>query len=151
MTGWRLGWLVLPSVATPEVDKLVEFNTSCAPVFIQRAGLALERTVDITPRVVAHLKLAATPWCPCCRRCQGAGGPGRRDVCVFSGWTTPRGGGGLTGRCQAPEWSGRAGPGPGNAFMVNPGLTRKVGCAGVSPVRTLTAWGTGVLSAIGLL
>ena len=57
MTGWRLGWLVMPPSALPHLGKLIEFNTSCAPVFIQRAGLvAIERTLEITPRVVAHLK-----------------------------------------------------------------------------------------------
>ena len=57
MTGWRLGWLVMPPDMTPHMGKLVEFNTSCAPVFVQRAALvAIERTADITPRVVAHLK-----------------------------------------------------------------------------------------------
>jgi len=40
MTGWRLGWLVLPAALAPDVEKLVEFNTSCAPGFVQRAGLA---------------------------------------------------------------------------------------------------------------
>jgi aspartate/methionine/tyrosine aminotransferase len=57
MTGWRLGWLVLPASLTPHMGKLVEFNTSCASVFTQRAGLvALQRTDEVTPRVVAHLK-----------------------------------------------------------------------------------------------
>jgi aspartate/methionine/tyrosine aminotransferase len=40
MTGWRLGWLVLPTGAAADMGKLLEFNTSCAPVFVQRAGLA---------------------------------------------------------------------------------------------------------------
>jgi aspartate/methionine/tyrosine aminotransferase len=40
MTGWRLGWLVLPQALVPDIEKLVEFNTSCAPGFVQRAGLA---------------------------------------------------------------------------------------------------------------
>jgi aspartate/methionine/tyrosine aminotransferase len=57
MTGWRLGWLVMPADMTPQMGKLVEFNTSCASVFTQRAGsVALQRTEDVTPRVVAHLK-----------------------------------------------------------------------------------------------
>jgi aspartate/methionine/tyrosine aminotransferase len=57
MTGWRLGWLVLPAAFTTDMGKLIEFNTSCAPVFIQRAGVvALQRTDEVTPRVVAHLK-----------------------------------------------------------------------------------------------
>ncbi|HSV33933.1 MAG TPA: pyridoxal phosphate-dependent aminotransferase [Ramlibacter sp.] len=57
MTGWRLGWLVMPPSMTPHMGKLIEFNTSCASVFTQRAALAaLERTDEVTPRVVAHLK-----------------------------------------------------------------------------------------------
>jgi aspartate/methionine/tyrosine aminotransferase len=57
MTGWRLGWLVMPPGLTHHMGKLVEFNTSCASVFTQRAGVvALQRTEDVTPRVVAHLK-----------------------------------------------------------------------------------------------
>ena len=57
MTGWRLGWLVMPPAMTPQMGKLVEFNTSCASVFTQRAAIAaLQRTDEVTPRVVAHLK-----------------------------------------------------------------------------------------------
>ncbi len=57
MTGWRLGWLVMPASMTPQMGKLIEFNTSCASVFTQRAGLvALERSDEVTPRVVAQLK-----------------------------------------------------------------------------------------------
>ncbi len=57
MTGWRLGWLVMPPTMTLHMGKLIEFNTSCAPVFVQRAGwVAIERTADVTPRVVNHLK-----------------------------------------------------------------------------------------------
>ena len=40
MTGWRLGWLVVPAPLIGDLGKLIEFNTSCAPVFVQRAGLA---------------------------------------------------------------------------------------------------------------
>ena len=57
MTGWRLGWLVLPPALVDGMGKLIEFNTSCASVFTQRAGIAaLTRTDEVTPRVVAHLK-----------------------------------------------------------------------------------------------
>jgi aspartate/methionine/tyrosine aminotransferase len=57
MTGWRLGWLVMPPAMTPHMGKLIEFNTSCASVFTQRAALeAIRRTDEVTPRVVAHLK-----------------------------------------------------------------------------------------------
>lgn len=40
MTGWRLGWLVAPPALLPGLAKIVEYNTSCAPVFVQRAGIA---------------------------------------------------------------------------------------------------------------
>jgi aspartate/methionine/tyrosine aminotransferase len=57
MTGWRLGWLVMPPSMLASMGKLIEFNTSCASVFTQRAGLAaLREGGSITPRVVAHLK-----------------------------------------------------------------------------------------------
>ena len=57
MTGWRLGWLVLPPALMEGMGKLIEFNTSCASVFTQRAGIAaLQRSEEITPRVVAHLR-----------------------------------------------------------------------------------------------
>jgi aspartate/methionine/tyrosine aminotransferase len=57
MTGWRLGWLVMPPTLTHHMGKLLEFNTSCASVFTQRAGItALQRTDEVTPRVAAHLK-----------------------------------------------------------------------------------------------
>ena len=57
MTRWRLGWLVMPPAMTHHMGKLIEFNTSCASVFTQRAAqVAIARTEDVTPRVVAHLK-----------------------------------------------------------------------------------------------
>jgi aspartate/methionine/tyrosine aminotransferase len=57
MTGWRLGWLTAPSAMAPALGKLLEFNTSCSPVFVQRAGLAaLAHAPQITPAVVAHLR-----------------------------------------------------------------------------------------------
>jgi len=57
MTGWRLGWLTLPVGMTPALGKLLEFNTSCSPVFVQRSGLvALAQADEITPPLVAHLR-----------------------------------------------------------------------------------------------
>ncbi|WP_175777544.1 pyridoxal phosphate-dependent aminotransferase [Burkholderia anthina] len=38
MTGWRLGWFVAPASVMGDLSKLVEYNTSCAPVFVQAAG-----------------------------------------------------------------------------------------------------------------
>jgi aspartate/methionine/tyrosine aminotransferase len=39
MTGWRLGWLVIPTALEESFSKLVEFNSSCAPGFIQQAAV----------------------------------------------------------------------------------------------------------------
>ncbi len=38
MTGWRLGWMVAPVALQADLGKLLEFNTSCAPDFVQAAG-----------------------------------------------------------------------------------------------------------------
>ncbi|MFN3438201.1 MAG: pyridoxal phosphate-dependent aminotransferase [Acidovorax sp.] len=65
MTGWRLGWLVVPPKMISVIEKLIEFNTSCASVFAQRAGLiAIERQADITPRVLEHLRICRNTLVP---------------------------------------------------------------------------------------
>jgi aspartate/methionine/tyrosine aminotransferase len=46
MTGWRLGWLVAPKSFIAQIGKVIEFNTSCAPSFVQLAGLAAVRDGD---------------------------------------------------------------------------------------------------------
>jgi aspartate/methionine/tyrosine aminotransferase len=57
MTGWRLGWLVAPPMLMAAIGKLIEFNTSCAPVFVQRAGLAaLAGAADFVPGLVQRLQ-----------------------------------------------------------------------------------------------
>ncbi|MFN0000357.1 MAG: pyridoxal phosphate-dependent aminotransferase [Burkholderiaceae bacterium] len=72
MTGWRLGWLVMPAAIVQQIGKLIEFNTSCAPVFVQRAGVvALERSVAVTPRVVAHLRHCRDTLVPLLQRLPG--------------------------------------------------------------------------------
>jgi len=40
MTGWRLSWIVAPPALMDDLGKLIEYNTSCSPVFVQRAGVA---------------------------------------------------------------------------------------------------------------
>ena len=56
MTGWRLGWLVLPESHMGAAGKLLEFNSSCAPVFVQRGGLAaLAMADDFVPGLVERL------------------------------------------------------------------------------------------------
>ena len=57
MTGWRLGWLVMPTDMTEHMGKLIEFNTSCASVFVQRAGVAaMHGAAGVVPGVVAQMQ-----------------------------------------------------------------------------------------------
>jgi aspartate/methionine/tyrosine aminotransferase len=57
MTGWRLGWLVLPRGQIEAMGKLLEFNSSCAPVFVQRGGLAALAMADrFVPELVGRLQ-----------------------------------------------------------------------------------------------
>jgi len=51
MTGWRLGWLVVPAELMPYLGTLTEYNTSCAPGFVQRAGIvAIEQGEPVIAR-----------------------------------------------------------------------------------------------------
>ena len=57
MTGWRLGWLVLPRGHLDAIGKLIEFNSSCAPVFVQRGALAaLAIEADFVPGLALRLR-----------------------------------------------------------------------------------------------
>ena len=57
MTGWRLGWIVAPAALMDDLGKLVEYNTSCAPAFVQQAGIAaIEQGERFTQELVRDLK-----------------------------------------------------------------------------------------------
>jgi aspartate/methionine/tyrosine aminotransferase len=57
MTGWRLGWMVLPPAQLDAAGKLLEFNTSCPPVFVQRGAQAALAIADgFVPGLVQRLK-----------------------------------------------------------------------------------------------
>lgn len=59
MTGWRLGWVTGPAALIEDIGKLIEYNTSCAPTFVQRAGVVAVRDGEaITQGFVARLKAA---------------------------------------------------------------------------------------------
>ena len=98
------------------MGKLIEFNTSCASVFTQRAGLvALQRTDEVTPRVVAHLKtcrdtlvplLQALPQVQCRGRPRAACTPSSSSTVSTTRWPWP-----------SAWWPRPAlGLAPGNAF-----------------------------------
>ena len=57
MTGWRLGWVVAPERLMEDLGKLVEYNTSCAPSFVQMAGIAAVKDGEqFTQGLVADLR-----------------------------------------------------------------------------------------------
>ncbi len=60
MTGWRLGWLCAPAALMADLGKLIEYNTSCAPPFIQRAALVAlaqgEPLVERSRRRLLHAR-----------------------------------------------------------------------------------------------
>ena len=59
MTGWRLGWIAAPRELVADLATLVEYNTSCAPPFVQRAGVvAVTRGEEVIAHTVARLREA---------------------------------------------------------------------------------------------
>jgi aspartate aminotransferase len=46
MTGWRLGWLTVPPTLMDGLGVLIEYNTSCAPDFVQAGALAAVQQGD---------------------------------------------------------------------------------------------------------
>jgi len=40
MTGWRMGWMVLPRSLVDTMGVVIEYNTSCAPDFVQTGAIA---------------------------------------------------------------------------------------------------------------
>lgn len=122
MTGWRLGWLVMPPAMTPHMGKLVEFNTSCAPVFVQRAALVgLERTADVTPQLVAHLKTCRDTLVSLLQAVPGVelASPRGGMYAFFRLTDQARFGDSLATAKRLVVEAG-LGLAPGNAFMVNP-------------------------------
>lgn len=64
MTGWRLGWMQIPTDLMQGLGKLIEYNTSCAPVFIQRAGVvAIEQGEEIIKRTQTRYTAARDFLC----------------------------------------------------------------------------------------
>ena len=122
MTGWRLGWLVMPPTMTPHMGKLVEFNTSCAPVFSQRAALvAIEGTADITPRVVAHLKTCRDTLVPLLQAVPGVQvTPAKGGMYAFFRLKDQTRFGDSLNTAKRLVLEAGLGLAPGNAFMVNP-------------------------------
>jgi aspartate aminotransferase len=59
MTGWRLGWMVVPPKLLDGLGVLIEYNTSCAPDFVQEgAKAALDHGEAFVASVRAELAAA---------------------------------------------------------------------------------------------
>ena len=123
MTGWRLGWLVMPPAMTLQMGKLIEFNTSCSPVFIQRAGLAaIDRTLEVTPRVVAHLKRCRDTLIPQLQALRGVQvAPAKGGMYAFFRLEDQTRFGDSLHVAKRLVLEAGLGLAPGNAFMVSPG------------------------------
>jgi aspartate/methionine/tyrosine aminotransferase len=59
MTGFRLGWIVAPPALMGDLGKLIEYNTSCSPAFVQHAGIVALRDGEPTiARTLARYRRA---------------------------------------------------------------------------------------------
>jgi aspartate/methionine/tyrosine aminotransferase len=59
MTGWRLGWMVVPPALLDGLGVLIEYNTSCAPDFVQEgAKVALDEGEATIAAIKAELAAA---------------------------------------------------------------------------------------------
>jgi len=76
MTGWRLGWMTIPADLLPVIEKLVEFNTSGSPTFLQHASIvAIREGEPFIARFVARCRAArdvAIDALQACRRVEVA-------------------------------------------------------------------------------
>ncbi len=64
MTGWRLGWMQVPASLMTDLGKLIEYNTSCAPGFVQQAGcVALARSEELVAHTIARYSAARDFLC----------------------------------------------------------------------------------------
>ncbi|WP_088286703.1 pyridoxal phosphate-dependent aminotransferase [Ideonella sp. A 288] len=121
MTGWRLGWLVLPRGHLDAMGTLLEFNSSCAPVFVQRGALAALATADDSvPALVSRLRHCRDTLCgalatlPGVRQATPVGGmyaflqvPGAEDsLAVAKRLVTEHGLGLAPGAAFGPEGEG---------------------------------------------
>ena len=86
MTGFRLGWIVAPPALMADLGKLIEYNTSCSPAFVQRAGIVALRDGEPTiARTLARYRRARDLLLARIERdSRGRGGAARRrDVRVL--------------------------------------------------------------------
>jgi aspartate/methionine/tyrosine aminotransferase len=72
MTGWRVGWMVVPPGLLTQLTPLIEYNTSCIPEFVQRAAtVALQRGEPEVARLRSELVAARQYLVPALRALPG--------------------------------------------------------------------------------
>ncbi len=136
MTGWRLGWMVLPAGHLDAIGKLIEFNTSCAPVFVQRARLGgpADGRRPPCPSSRRGCGPAATSSSAACNACRACNLPTPLAACTRSF------------ACRAPatiRWPLPSTSSPGTVWAWRrawpSARRRKAGCAGASHHASLRA------------
>lgn len=76
MTGWRLGWLAGPAPFIDQLGKIIEYNTSCSPVFVQRAGIVAVRDGDaVIARTQTRFRAARDHLCDALNAIGGIASP----------------------------------------------------------------------------
>lgn len=115
MTGWRLGWLVAPAELVERLGVLLEYNTSCAPEFVQHAGVvALQKGEPHVAELRAELTAARDRLLAALRALPGVEAP-QPDGGMYAFFRAPGGGDSLA---LAKRLAAEAGLGlaPGAAF-----------------------------------
>jgi aspartate aminotransferase len=72
MTGFRVGWMVVPPSILPQLGPLIEYNTSCVPEFVQRAAtVAIDEGEPFIAAARAELALLKTQLVGALRKFRG--------------------------------------------------------------------------------
>ncbi len=77
MTGWRLGWLIVPQATVATVEKMAASLAICAPTLAQHAALACFAPDTLALYEERRRGVAATPGFPA--GCLPAAGHRRAD------------------------------------------------------------------------
>jgi len=119
MTGWRLGWIVAPALLMDDLGKLVEYNTSCAPAFVQHAGLvAVQQGEAFAQRLVSEMKTSRDHLVQALSTLPGVDvkAPAGAMYLFFTLPGAVRGTSGSLELCKALVRDARLGLAPGSAF-----------------------------------
>ncbi|MBB1597797.1 pyridoxal phosphate-dependent aminotransferase [Achromobacter sp. UMC46] len=116
MTGWRIGWLVVPRATLPEIGKLIEYSNTCTPGFVQSAATcALEQGEPVIARTVARLRLARDHLAARLREVPGVELAGPAPGAMYTFFRI-HGVADSLSFCKALVAGGRLGLAPGTAF-----------------------------------